>query len=85
MAPKMKGISVRPVPRIVPTSILHGQHPRNSIVILERLPLLPHTITQLNALRNRAMLQLILRRTLIADLDETIETRREKARGRCYP
>jgi len=70
----MKGVTILPVPGVIPTSIFHRQNPRNSIVILERLTLLPQTVTQLNTLRNRAMLQLIFGSTIVADLNEAVET-----------
>ena len=73
--PDVQTLATSPVPLIVPARILHRQHPRNRIAILERLPFLPHPIPQLNALRNSHILTLLCARIIVAHLDEAVQTR----------
>lgn len=71
----MQTLPARPIPLIIPTSILHRQHPRNRISILERLALLPHSIAQLNTLRDRHVLALIRAGVVVTDLYQAVQAR----------
>jgi hypothetical protein len=73
VAPQVQALSSSPVSGVVPSSIAHRQDPRDGVVVLECLTLLPHAIAQLNALGDGHVLALRIGLSVVENLDQTVE------------
>jgi hypothetical protein len=76
VAPEVQTLTTFSVSHVVPTDVFVRHDPRDCIVILERLPLFPHSIAQLETLGNCRILTFFGRRIVVAYLNVAVYARR---------